>query len=131
MSINACVTLWHMEYIKVKDVSKRTEKFQFQVKCMSFPTLKQNKASKEQFEKLALQRLTLDFKSNEKGDKNDNTIFPWNSNVQLEQEVYCLQHIECCYLMHLRHVFLYQLYVYTERKETVFFVQDIWSHFLW
>ena len=49
--MSACAPLWHMAQRKAKYVSKKTEKYQFQVGCMSYPTLKQKRPFKEQAEK--------------------------------------------------------------------------------
>ena len=47
LNISACAPFWDMVCRKVKYVSKKTEMHQFQVVCMSYPTLKQNKAFNE------------------------------------------------------------------------------------
>ena len=51
LNMSAHAPLWHMSRRKVNDVSSKKEKYQFQVGCMSYPTLKQKRPFKEQAEK--------------------------------------------------------------------------------
>ena len=43
LNTSSRTTIWDMEHMKVYYVSKKTEMYQFQVGCMSFTTLKQNR----------------------------------------------------------------------------------------
>ena len=49
--MNDHAPLWYTARKKVKSFSNKMEKFQFQVGCMYFTTLKQNKAFKEKIER--------------------------------------------------------------------------------
>ena len=65
--------------------------------------------------------------NNEKGQHS----CPSTYHVLREQEVFNLQGIECCCLLHIIQVFLYWIFVSTEIKETVTVTHIFWRHFVW
>ena len=119
---------WHA---KGEIFTQEDRKFQFQVGCMSFTTLKQNKTFKKQLKNLWFKFLTCNTTSNEKVDEKLQHLCHFNYNVPWKQWVYYIQGIGCCYLLHHRKSCLYQLFVFTERKWTVNVAQGLWGNFVW
>ena len=108
--------LGHMAHKKVKDIYKKTEKYQFQVGCIYFPVLKQNKAFKEQVERFCIHNLKLNITKKRENGETWKNLCPCTSHVLLEQEVANLQVIGCFWLFIIRQVCVHWLFVSTERK---------------